>query len=411
MVTDNLTLSRNPTQDLVDRLDQQVISEAKPSTEDLLQARADLTSDPDLQALFAQAFQEDHDDVWLVDALAKGLDRKWREDGWVEFESETRQAAQYLVDEYRQLGEGTHLISPDTGRVLYTLQEGDVWQPSMVPREGGGFAKPLPQLRPDLASFLTTWTFNKAREEEVVAKLAAKGHQTALLVEEGDPRLLVATRRGRAHIATSLSKFDPETLLKACGGTSGMFLKHFELTTEGDTATPSDTLTKIEGEANSFSKMGIQDQTTVNLHHNRAATLQGALTQGWVRHMAKTLTLNAVEHYQQSGSIEALRQDKIDKTLLSQSQMWVAPPEAMIWLRRADPSKRVLPVAGIQHILGLKAAKVGAIQVPLEFSIHNRELFDRWETGANLKYTLWVDWSTIVVKSIEGLEYQAVLDV
>ena len=392
MPDDKLAKPVEARQTLEKRLDPQVLSNATPEIEFLLQARADVTSDELIQALF----REELDDEQLVNQLTARLITRWRG-----HEEQAREAAQYLVDEHRQLGEGIHLVSSETGKVVVTLTEDDIWQPDLVPREGGGMAQPLKQIRPDLAAYVTTWTFDRSREAQIVAKLAARGHQTALLREEGDPRLLVATRAGRRHIVESLARFRPDELLRALGGTSAAFLNHFELTTEDAEGEPS-----FRGTVNSRSVMNIQDQTTVNLHHNRPATLQGALTQGWVREVARRL----ITHAAGAPRLTSVEPRRLTRDLLQCADFWIAPPEVLVWVRRVNPGVVVLPVDRITHMVGLVQARAGTLKVPAEFGLNSREMFDRWETTTELEFALWLDSSAITVIGLTGIEYQGVLD-
>ncbi len=370
-----------------------VQSAAQPTAGSLLEARAALNSSPQLRELFHQAFMEDRDDAWLAAQLSDALNERLGA-------AEALAAATYLVDEYRQLGEGVHLVSTETGRVFTTLAEGDVWQGPAVPRTSGGMATPLPQLRPDLSAYIASWSFDRSREEAIVAELARRGHQTALLAEDGDPRLLVATRAGRRHIVEELGKFRPEALLRACGGTSAAFLKCFELT---ETA-PLNTSNLYKRSVNSQSIMGVQDQTTVNLRHNRPAALRGGLTQGWVREVARALAEIAATELKSSPV--ALRD--IDKMLLQSKDVWVVPPEAYIWIRRADPHQVVVLVPGLRHIVGVKA-EAGVLVVPEQFQIGSREIFDRWETQTELDFQLCLDWAALSVYEPQGLIYDAVV--
>lgn len=366
---------------LAQRMDPRVRTAAAPTVEDLLQARARISSDAgSVQALFARALMEDLDDEWLVTELAQVLGQ--------------RESAQYLVDEYRQLGEGVHLVSPETGRVVITLSEEDLWQPSPVPRESGQLATPLTQIRPDLGAFITTWTFDRAFEKKVVVELAKRGHQTELLAWEGDPRLLVATRAGRQRIVRALGQLQPEALLRACGGTSAALLKCFELV-----ADQPDQTAFVQASISSQSALNTHDQTTVNLQHNESARLQGVLTQGWVREVARHL----VDLTSQGASELALRD--ITQAILRQAEVWVAPPEAMVWLRRADSRAAIVPVQGIQHLLGVRSG-AGVLVVPETFAIRGRELSDRWETATKLDYAIRVNTTAVTSYKLSGMEFQ-----
>lgn len=373
---------------LTQRFEPKVLSKAEPEVDWLLQARADINSDKDLQTILREGKETGRDPV---DKLAAALNAKWEGNYWFE----AREVAQYLWDEFTQIGQGLHLISSETGKIVVTLDENDIYQPAMVPREGGGMAKPLPRIRPDLEGLIYTWTFEKSREQEIVRALAERGHQTALLREEGDPRLLVASRRGRKQIVAALAQLDPQRLLRACGGTSAAFLNHFDLGTEDP---ESGDLELLEGTAASSSTLGIQDMQATNLHHNRAGSLQGALVQGWVREVARQLSVAAHRRVPGMGGLPL---DDFCKDDLNGCQFWVSPPDTLKHLRRVDPTTTVMPVVGAQ-LIGLKG-KVGAIVVPKEFSVSSHELFDRWETHSALEVRLWIDWSAITVLTLRNV--------
>lgn len=373
---------------LTQRFEPKVLSKAEPEVDWLLQARADINSDKALQAILREGKETGRDPV---DKLAAGLNAKWEGNRWFE----AREVAQYLWDEFTQIGQGLHLISSETGKIVVTLDENDIYQPAMVPREGGGMVKPLPRIRPDLEGLIYTWTFEKSREQEIVQALAAQGHQTALLREEGDPRLLVASRRGRKQIVAALAQLDPQRLLRACGGTSAAFLNHFDLGAEDP---ESGGLELLEGTAASSSTLGIQDMRATNLHHNRAGSLQGALVQGWVREVARQLSVAA---HRRVPGMAGLPLDDFCKDDLDGCQFWVSPPDTLKHVRRVDPTTTVMPVVGAQ-LIGLKG-KVGAIVVPKEFTVSSHELFDRWETHSALEVRLWIDWSKVTVLALRNV--------
>jgi hypothetical protein len=383
---------------LAKRLDPEVLSKADPAVDWLLQARADLSRDRILQRIFLDARKEGRNTESVADAAGSYLAGQWGG-----HEDAAYEAALYLADEFEQLGEGIHLVSTETGRVIITLTEEDLWQPAMVPREGGGMAQPLKRIRPDLEALIVTWTFEKSREERIVSELARRGHQTALLREKGDPRLLVATRAGRRRIVQGLIDFTPEELLRAAGGTSGTFLRHWDL---GTTEPPLGHLEVLQGAATARSEMGVQDQTTVNLHHNRAGTLQGALTQGWIRQMALHLAEERKRRSDEVGNRLRIQVRDLTADHLGQTKFWVAPPELVFTLQRLQPGCTVLPVDRAP-LIGLTKPKVGVIVVPEEFLAENTERFDTWSVATHLDYTLWIDWDAIRHIGIEGIEYQA----
>jgi hypothetical protein len=259
----------------------------------------------------------------------------------------------------------------------------------------------LPRIRPDVETAIVTWFHDKGREANIVAALAARGHQTELLKEMGDPRLLVATRRGRQHIVGSLARVEPKLLLEAAGGRAGTFLRLFSLTEEVVEESALEGLVHLSGEVSSKSVMGIQDPTTTNLHHNRAATLRAALVGGWIRHLALTLSLRA----HQDGSVE---KGSIDfgqgETKIPPNQFWVASPDFVRPFHQRDPRAEIFPVEAARPIALPVGGRLGVIRIPREFEATSHDLFDRWEASAYLHFDMWVDLSLVKAYEFLGVE-------
>jgi hypothetical protein len=273
----------------------------------------------------------------------------------------------------------------------------------MVPREGGGMAKALPRIRPDLEAAVTTWTFDRAREQRIVEALAAKGHQTALLREEGDPRLLVATRKGRTKIVQDLATLTPQELLRVCGGTSGAFLSHFDIVSEE----PSDYEEVLSGILTASSAMKVSDQTTINLHYNKAASLRGVLAQGWVREIAKELSQKAHVRF---GDAEGLEPEPIELMTPEaakriRAKFWIVPPEAVAHMSKVRKDWTLMPVDHA-YAIGFLKPKVGVLVIPKEFSAETNEMFEKWTTSAYLEYKLYIDWNAICYMALADLTYQ-----
>ncbi len=359
-----------------------VISRANPDRLDLLQARANVQSNEQLRALFKEGLPAPE----LASRLAEELAKIWPD-------GDPAEAARFLADEYEQIGaQGIQLINTETGRIAAIIREEDLYQPAMLPREGGREAQPLMRIRPDLESAIVTWFHDKGREERVLQALAERGHQTELLKEMGDPRLLVATRRGRKHIVEAISKVELKVLLEAAGGTSGEFLRFFQY---GDPP-EGHQLTHLSGTVTSKSSMGIVDATTTNLHHNRPATLQGALVQGWVREIAKVLALEAREIH---GVIDVTK----DRSL--PGRFWVASPDMVRPFRTMDGKVSILPVE-LETAVTVEAP-LGYLKVPKAFEMFSRELFDRWETGTVLDFEAWVDLKKVRAYTVLGVDRTA----
>jgi len=386
---DELVTTEHPHSGLVQRLNPQVLSKANPEVVDLLQARADVQRVESLKEIFRKSVTEQWPDGRLESEVTAGLRQIWPH-------GDPTEAAQFLADEYRQLGEGIHLVSTETGRVTLVLTEADIHQPAPVPREGGGMATPLPIIRPDLSAALVTWNYTNAREAQVLEVLAARGHQTELLRELGDPRLLVASRAGRKHIVESLAQIPPKALLESAGGTSAAFLKFFQLVDEPLTEVPAGHA-HLKGATSAKSTMGIQDMLTTNLSYNRPRVLQGAVTQGWIRDMAK-----AVSQFAYAPTAE---EAELDDIVSLPAQFWILPPQLTRPFMHIDRKITVLPVDDA-HPMGL-AGSAGYIYVPSQFQAKSREFFSRWETVANLEFQIWLRLDALRPLTITGQAHEA----
>lgn len=377
--------------ELASKLEPSVRSLARPLAESLLQARADVHRSKDLQAVFQQAREEEHPIGWLADNLTVRLAGIWGTDL-----AEAAEAARYLADEFDQLGEGIFVVSSETGKVIAKLDESDIYQPAPVPRESGEMAQPLSRIEPGLEAQIITWVFEKEREERITALLRERAHQTALLRQEGDRRLWVATRKGRTRMAEVLSQDHPKTLLEGSGGTSGSFLRHFDVI-----------LDPVEG-AEPFhletqSTLRVHDQTTVNLQYDRLNGLRGILPQGWLRELARQLSVRAHREVPPRTVLAS----NLSSGDIQGPEMWVADPETMLaFLDRLSNRVVVMPVDGSKPI-GL-TGKIGTLVIPEDFELENREIFGRWEVYARLVcHVVIYDWTKIRTLNVEGLAHQA----
>lgn len=377
---------------LVRRLDPTVETTAKPAPDWLVQARAELNRDASLKSFFVEA----PDAAWAINNVTIRLAARWG--GHLE---EAKECVQYLWDEYQQLGQGIHLVSSETGKVVATLSEDDLWQPDPVPREDGSLAMPLPRIRPDLEGMIVSYISDSERERRILSTLARRAGQTDLLREAGDPRLLVATKAGRRQIVQDLAKYDAEFLLGLAGGTSRMFLQHFTLSREA----PQDTtgLTPVLCHAYTRSVVGVQDQSTVNLRFDRAGALRAAMVQGWVREIARAVARKAHDVLAPS-KVDA---SSITKEALGGAVTWVSGPSTLRVLAAVEPCLTILPVDGVEPtgLLG----NVGTIVVPPEFETASLERFDRWETRTALEFTVWVNLDRVRALGVSGVAHQAVV--
>lgn len=347
-----------------------VLTKANPSAEDLLQARADVQSNPHIKDLFRKAKEEGWDREGLVDQVATAMAKIWPY-------GDPTEAVQYLVDEYNQLEPGIYMTDRRTGKVIAILQEDDIYQPAMVPREGGGMATPLKRIKPELEAAIHLHLHDVDREKNILATLAGKTVVTDLVKDSGDYRLLVASRKGRKHIVASLGQQAPRTLLEAAGGSTGLFLRNFWFhTTEPDLPEWAQVLS---GKANARSSLRIQDPTTLNLHHNRIGNLQASLTNGWARDIARQLSLEShkngpvAEYDFSNGSV-------IPGTLI------IAPPEMFRAIRGRNPLTTIMPVEGSKPVS--VTGHLGNLVLPAALEARNFDAFDRWEVFTEVAFSL-----------------------
>lgn len=373
-----------------------VVSEASPVPRDLLDVRAEVQSTPRLQEVFRQAFDEKWTAERLTDLLTTEI-RMLRSD-----DSDPTEAVRYLADEFTQIGpSGVQLISTATGRIAAIIREEDIYRPAPVPREGTDImAQPMPRIRPDLETAIVTWFHDKGRDERILEALAARGHQTALMRDMGDPRLLVATKKGRRHIVASLAKVEPKVLLESAGGRAGTLLRQFTIV-DDPVDHPPDNFVFITGEVSAKSVMGVQDPLTTNLHHNRPATLRAALVGGWIRHLARILSLKV----HASGEVVRHTLDLSDPSLKVPANFWIADPDFVRPLTARSPKVEVLPVEGSEPVcFSLLPQKIGYLRIPREFQATSYDVFDRWEAAAHLNFEMWVDLSRFQAYMLHGVE-------
>lgn len=375
---------------LSSRFDVTVHSSANPEPKLLAALRLLVQAHPELGDLFISFRKESLGVDWLRDMLATRVVSRLN----AEFE-EVLEACQYLADEYHQLDEGYFIVSTETGRVVLVVTEDDLYDPGLQARHSGEMAQALRRLRPHLETGFMLHGHERAREQQVVSALAERSQQTDLLREGGDSRLRIATRTGRMDIARDLAGDDAWALLRRSSGTTGMFLRHFELVEH--IQAPS-----LEGTATFRSTMSVQDGLAANISYNRLGTLRGAAPQGWIRDVARDLCA-AVHRRTPIMPVEA---EDLDAELLATEELWVADPDVYALIRKGK--SQAVPVEGVSPI-GF-SGKVGCLRVPREFSVSTHESGGQWEVTANLPYSLWVDFAKVRALPIIGVQRAATVE-
>lgn len=359
-----------------------VESEAKPETDVLLRARSVLQQNPELHRLFNQFRTESRSVSWLRALLTLEVGVRAEE-----FTLEqVKQACHYLADEYAQLGDGYLVVARDTGKVAMVLREQDLYNPGLLGRESGERAQALSRINPMLEAALVTSYHDDGRETQVLALLTARAHQTDLLREEGDLRLRLATRKGRRSLAREFSENEPAELLRRAGGTTGMFLRHFELTDEYDGPLPC-----LEGVARCRSRLGVQDMATLNLNYDRLGVLRASAPQAWVRDIALQLSMHARDAQPEAVPVGM---GALSAELLGSQQLWILDPDVFSFVQRAHgQAVPAMPVEGAASV-GL-SGHLGYLVVPSDFEVESRELADQWDVTASLAYRLYVDLQSV----------------
>ena len=364
-----------------------VRSKAAPQPLTLLGVRLTVKHHPELQQLFVRFRSEGKSVDWLMDILAVRLTPLMPE---VPFE-QIIDAAQYLADEYDQLGEAPLLVSRETGRAVMLLSEDDFVDPGLLPRESGESAQALKRLNPALEAAIVTSYHEQGRETHVLRVLQERTHATPLQLAVGDRRLRIASRSGRRALAGELRDEDSWTLLRRAGGTAAMLLQHFDLAEDYDG--PWDCL---EGMASARSVLGTQDMTTLNVAYDRLGVLRATVPQAWLADVARQLSAagRARNPEARPHSLDALTAEAFGSR-----ELWVVDYDAF---RLLHGVRRALPTAGAEGAFGVRG-RAGWLVVPHTFSVESVEVSDHWEVTATLPFRLYVDWSATEYLSILGV--------
>jgi len=376
-----------------------VTSTADPQAKLLLQLRAIIARHDELKNLFLQFKKESRPIEWLRDMVVAQV-VPYLDDSF-DF-SEVVEGCQYLSDEFNQLGEtGYMVVSTETGKVEAVLSEDDLDTPTKISQITGEEIQGLTRIKVGTELALVTYKHETSREQEILDKLAVRGHQTQLLKEEGDSRLRMATRKGRKLIAEELGNDHPHVLLSRSGGTTGMFLRHVQVTAEPPSKSYDHVL---EGTLSHSTQRHVQDALTLNLGHSQLGTLRGTVPQGWVRGLCRSLAEAAYQHYRGI----ALDIDELTKEDLKGVDLWVSDPDVFKEIRKVDPKIQVVPIEGVATI-GLSGA-VGVLEIPEEFTVHSQERFNRWEVIASVPYKFHIRWEGVSILPLVGVAHEATVE-
>jgi hypothetical protein len=364
---------------------------ARPVSGPLLAARGVVQRSDLLRAAFEHARRQGQTPEQLAGAITPELERVL--DCPPE---EAVQVAQYLADEYFQIGDAILVIDRATGLAIARLTEQDIWQPPDVPRESGGMARPLPRIRPDLEGALISYHFDRAKEQVNLAKVQQRFPGTLSLQDEGNTRLRVVTRGGRHDMTEDVRDRLP-TLLGAVQGTPRAFLDHFDIRDEapaGLTAFPMAT-------AVARSQQSIADPLTFNLRYDLPMALGARIGTAWVREIAARVASMVKDRL-------TLHYQELQRRTFEPADFWVVSPDAFAaFMPFVD---RMMPVLNTEPT-GL-IGKVGSIVVqPGSYRLNAREVFARWEIVATLDYTLYLDITRLMGLEVQDLPIEALAEI
>lgn len=382
----------------LERVVPEVSTLARPEPGPLLAARHEIARNTGIREIFSQARREKWPTDKLVYHLTPELGLKL-----IGTPEQIDSVARYLADEYEQIGDAVLVCSSVTGKAFARISDEDFIQPAPRPRDDGRMITPPKELRPDLHGFLVQWVFDEEREKRITEALALRIHQTELQKQEGDPRLLPLTRAGRSMLVNTLREALP-TLLRASLGPGRAFLDRFAILDEP----PKDAeLSLIEKRfACYFVESSLADPTTFNLKYDRLQAMFAQVRAGWVRDFALNLAIEAQTHAAVQVTLQWNPAEPMHDVLNLPQDLWVCDPCFMKYFGFAECQEAIpFPVAGSPFV-GLQG-KVGAI-VPKSYRCESREVFDRWETAAEVKYELYVDWHRIAHVDWLGLPLREV---
>jgi hypothetical protein len=296
------------------------------------------------------------------------------------------QVAEYLADEFEQIGEGILLISPDTGKAVARVTSDSLYQASPVPRESGNMIERGLMIRPEVESFLAYWSFEREHEAGNHSQVIARLNQTDLQREEGDPRTLVLSRNGRRAIAQMVQDSIGSAFVNP-NGPAKYLLEYFPL--GGDSFPLSSSCTPIKVVPWSRVRRRIQDQLSVNTKYDAFTSTLASVASSWSRSVLSTLLEKAASRPLQ------LEPEDLDDLLDGRSGgVWVCEPN----LARAlmGHGCRVFPVNGPPNVAVQLTRESGYLEFDdSKVGTNHREFHDRWTVESAAEVTLHVYWDFI----------------
>jgi hypothetical protein len=369
--------------------------------------------DQKVRATFQQAKKEG----WTPEKLAGAITPTLEEA--LECEPEAAiEVAQYLADEFFQLGDAVLLCDRTTGRALARISDADMYQPPPQRREGSeALATPLPRLNPNLEGFLVSYIFEEARDRQMVEAIQARLPQTDFLREVGDRRLDAVTRVGRIRVADRVRETLPDILATVQGAGRAFLdlLRPIDSATDPHAVVLCPPLPRQRAETRG--QQNIVDPRAMNLRFSWEATLRARIAAGWVREIAAQVVNEGRAHIQQDRQV-AVAHPMLTLAHVEGVPLWVGDPATCNAIRRTFPqtvhAPIILPCTPLfSGAVGLSdATALGCLLVhPDTYSFSTRELNGRWDMIAQMEYTLFIDWSHVRYLTVTDLPVEGIAEI
>jgi hypothetical protein len=387
------------------RLTPEVHTLARPKVIPLIAGRGVVQRSGAVRALFDQAKKEGWTPERLAGAITPGLEEQLEATP-----EEVVEVAQYLADEFFQLGDAILLCDRETGRAMARITPDDMYQPPDVRREHGGMATPLKRLNPNLEGFLVSYVFEEARDRQMLAAIQATLPQTDYLREVGDVRLNPVTRAGRARVTQNVRAELPD-VLGTVQGAGRAFLNLFE----PEIPERSFSMKALQKQkATSRGRQKIVDPKAANLNFSWEATLKARIGAGWVREMAAYLVNEARKETDDVPVSVHTTLDKLAPHHIEGMNLWVGDAATCMAIQRlAPPGNRPIILScspdygGVIGMSTLKGPIGMLIPTPDSYSFSTREMHLHWEMLAEMEYTLFVDWSLVRYLEVTDIPVEA----
>jgi hypothetical protein len=369
----NLVAQTSQQQALARKVQVDVLSKVDPPPGLLRRVRVSIQNEPILSSLFTpnEGGTRSVDAEVLTERLKS----------FYPLEDSIEKVAQYLADEYEQLGDGILLISSSTGKAIARLTSDDFYQPAPVPRDDGRMVERPVTIRPDTEAFITHWRFENDLEAKVRERVLARISQTEYLREEGDSRLLSLSRSGRRELAGQLERSIPEIFAHP-NGIVRDFLEYFPL---GERPHQEDEWDRVRVQPSSLVRRSIQDSLATNVKYDTLTAILSTTATSWVRCLASALLESQLK----------LEEDPIPlKEAITIRQagigLWLSEPNLAAALK--GHGCRVLPAPGPDNLAVYLFEPAGILDIPEDrFGVHSREMHGRWTLESVTEATLWIN--------------------